>query len=64
MKDQIEQELGEALDWDELPNRKASRIKTYFGGDFTDQEGWSTQHLWLLEQVIKFQKVFSKKLNA
>lgn len=64
MKEQIEQQLGQTLDWDELPNKKASRIKTYFDGDFTDQESWSEQQNWLLDQVIKFQKVIAPKLNG
>lgn len=63
MKEQIELELGQKLDWDEIPHKKASRIKTYFNGDFIDQENWPQQHAWLLEQVLKFQKVFALKLN-
>lgn len=63
MKDQIELELGQTLDWDEIPHKKASRIKTYFDGDFTDQSKWPEQHAWLLEQVLKYQKVFGPKLS-
>jgi hypothetical protein len=64
MKEQIEEELGQKLDWDEIPNKKASRIKSYFDGDFTDQAKWPEQHAWLLGQLLKFQKVFAPKLNA
>lgn len=63
-KQQIEQELRQILDWDEIPNKKASRIKTYYNGDFTDQDEWVKQHAWLLEQLVAFQKVFANKLNS
>jgi hypothetical protein len=64
MKEQIEEELGQGLDWNELPNRKACRIKSYLNGDFTDQENWPSQHAWLLDQIINFQKVFGPKLGG
>lgn len=64
MKEQIEQELSLQLDWDELPNRKASRIKVYLDGDFTDEQSWPNQHQWLLDKVIRFQKVFTPKLGV
>lgn len=64
MKEQIENDLGFKLDWDELPNRKASRIKLYLDGDFTEEQSWPNQHQWLLDKVIRFQKVFSPKLGV
>ena len=59
-KDKIENELSEQLDWEELPNKKASRIILRTNGDFFNQENWGNYHTWMLEKVIDFQKVFGK----
>ncbi len=59
-KEKIESELQEKLIWEELPAKKASRIKLSSKGDLLDQSSWQFYHSWMLEKVIKFQKVFSK----
>lgn len=62
-KEQIETELSEKLVWDELPNKKASRIKLITNGDLSDQNSWHTYHTWMLTKVTDFQKVFSKYIK-
>jgi len=61
-KDLIEKELGLVgkLDWMELPERKASRIRTYETFDFDNEETWENAFQWLTETCIRFKKTFSK----
>jgi hypothetical protein len=62
-KDSIESELSEQLVWEELPEKKASRIKLISQGSISNQEQWHNYHSWLLEKVIKFQKVFGNNIK-
>jgi hypothetical protein len=59
-KDKINTELAEQLIWEELPERKASRIKLVTKGNLSSQLEWDQYHQWMLDKVIIFQKVFSK----
>ena len=62
-KVQIEKELGliEPLEWQELPGKKASRIRTAHTFIFDDTSTWNTAFQWLSETTLKFKKVFSKE---
>ena len=62
-KDNIESELSEQLVWDELPTKKASRIKLLENGDLSSQENWEQYHSWMLEKATHFQTVFSKYIK-
>lgn len=62
-KEKIEKELSEELVWEELPHKKASRIKLINKGDFSSQENWEKYHLWMFEKVTSLQKVFSKYIK-
>lgn len=57
-KNEIEQKLGEKLEWMELEGRKASRIKIQRTGDINNREHWNEQFDWLLNQGENFLKVF------
>jgi hypothetical protein len=59
-KDEIEEELGELLDWHELPEKRASRIKLITSGELANQGDWGSYHAWLLQKVSDFQRVFTK----
>lgn len=58
----IEQELGVALDWQELPEKKASRIMLTRQVNFDDRSAWNAQFDWMMEMALKFKKVFKKYL--
>lgn len=62
-KEAIEQELSESLEWMELPEKKASRIRISYPGDFNDQTKWETYFGWILGVAEKFQTVFPKYLR-
>ena len=60
-KDEIENEVGFALDWCELPDKKASRIIAYLHDtDFEDKSAWSKQFDWVMDTAIKMKKAFKK----
>jgi hypothetical protein len=65
-KDAIEKELGLVgnINWVELPERKASRIRTYTQFDFDNEVTWDDAFRWLAETCIKFKKVFTKDWNT
>lgn len=64
----IEQEVGAALLWEELPGRKECRIALMReNSDPTDRTQWPTQHEWLIQQLERIYKAFSprvKRLDA
>lgn len=63
-KDEIENELSEQLEWEELPEKKASRIKLVSKGGLSKQEEWKQYHSWMLEKVLAFQNIFGKHIKS
>lgn len=61
-KENIEKEFECALDWRELPDKKASRILLINPVQLDDRASWETQFAWLMETSMKFKKVFKKYL--
>lgn len=59
-KDIVESELGKQLIWMELPNKKASRIRTFTDGELNNTQNWSDYFAWLLNEAELFRNVFSK----
>jgi hypothetical protein len=61
-RSEIERELGiaEPLEWQELPRKKASRIRTLKEFHFADAATWEPAIKWLIETTIHFKRVFAK----
>ena len=62
-KEEVENELSDKLVWEELPEKKASRIKLISKGELSKQSEWKQYHSWLLEKVTNFQQVFGKYIK-
>ena len=62
-KDLIESELSEKMEWMELPNKKASRIRLSYPGSFEDEKKWEIYFSWLLAVAEKFKVVFPKYIS-
>lgn len=63
-KDEIESELGYAVNWEGLPDRRDCRIAVYL--DDTDPENtndWPRQHKWLAEKLSDFHRIFSERIR-
>lgn len=61
-KDSIESEIGFALDWRELPDKKASRIIIEKPVDLENHDEWPQHFEWLVDTCIRFKKAFKKYL--
>ncbi|HAM53348.1 MAG TPA: hypothetical protein DCP92_22635 [Nitrospiraceae bacterium] len=61
-KSEIEKELGlaEAIVWQELPGKKASRIRAFNDFRFDDTETWPNTFAWLITTCSEFKKVFAR----
>lgn len=56
----IEARLSETLQWNELPGKKASRIKLIRDVEVPIEEKWPEYFSWLKEKAENFQEVFSE----
>ena len=61
-KDSIETEMGVELEWNELPEKKASRILVYKTVDFDNKDTWSEQFDWIMDMAMRMKKAFKKYL--
>lgn len=61
-RETIEAEIGEKLDWRELPDKKASRIIIEKPVHIDNRDEWDSQFAWLTATAIKFKKAFKKHL--
>lgn len=59
-KDEIEKQIGSKLEWMELPEKKASRIKLSTNADLEQESKWNEYFLWMKSTAELFQRVFSK----
>ena len=63
LKSSIETDLEVSLEWQPLPERKASRIKLSHDADITNTENWDEYFAWFEINASKFQKVFIKYIK-
>ena len=64
-KDQIERELGYPLAWEELPDRRDSRIGCYLEDiDPEDEADWPRQHKWLATHLNDLHRVLSQRVKS
>lgn len=59
-KEKIESDLGLDLEWMDLENKKASRIKAVYKADFENEDDWEKYFDWLFETAVKFYATFRK----
>lgn len=61
----IEQALGYALEWEELPARRDCRISAYLNDvDPEDETDWRRQHDWLAAKLNDMHRVFLGRVRA
>ncbi len=59
-KDKIESEAEIKFDWQELPERKASRILVEKSVDFDNQSDWPSQFDYIMDVCLRVKKAFKK----
>ena len=64
-KGEIEEAVGEGLEWDRLDDRRASRISLYFPGNMEigEEERWPEVREWLVQTLGKVRDVFNPHLE-
>jgi len=63
-KDAIEKELDNALEWERLDHRRASRVSVYCSGSIDDDTDKLVKiQDWMIQNLLKFKTVFPKYLN-
>jgi hypothetical protein len=61
----IESEMGCQLEWEELPNKRASRVATYLRpANPEDQADWQRQHKWLAARVNDLHRCFARRVST
>ena len=64
-KDEIEQELGPPLEWEELPMGQDSRISSSLeNADPTARSDWPRQHEWLAKRLNDMHRVFAPRVKT
>lgn len=59
-KENVEKHLGSDLEWMELPDKKASRIKQSTSCDLSKENKWPEYFAWLLYRAESFRKTFGE----
>lgn len=63
-RDDIEQDFGCSLEWQELPEKRDCRIAHVLNDvDPFDEADWPRQHEWLAEQLNTMHRVFSDRVR-
>lgn len=64
-RSQIEEELGYAVDWRALPDKRASRIvRVLEGCPLEDQSRWPEYREWMISSLEDFERVFRLRVKA
>jgi hypothetical protein len=59
-REEIETDIGFALDWRELPDKKASRIIIEKPVNLDEYNEWNSQFDWIIDMCVRFKKAFKK----
>lgn len=64
MREEIEREFGEPLEWERLDDKRASRVAVYRPGSI-EEDGKTLEEIkdWSIEKLLKFKKVFAPRLK-
>jgi hypothetical protein len=57
-KDSLETAFGEALEWERLDGKRASRVAVYRPGKIDDESLHSELHSWYVEKLLRFKQIF------
>ena len=64
-KNQIEQQLNYALEWEELPEGRDTRVSVALSDVDPENRGdWPRQHQWLATHLNDLHKVFGPRVRA
>lgn len=62
-KNNIEQQFGESLEWEELPNKRASRVAIYRDGNINDDSLTLEEiKIWCIDKLLRMRRTFGDRL--
>jgi hypothetical protein len=62
---ELEKRVGEPLKWEELPERKGSRILVEpLQADPANEADWPRQHAWAHEKLVHFREAFTRPIQT
>ena len=62
-KDEVEREIGQPLEWRELPDNKQKQVNLRLEDcDVENEQRWGDFHTWLYEYLEKFHAAFHKRI--
>lgn len=64
MKEEIENEIGQKLEWDPSPESSDKSIRLQKKVDLELKEKWDEYQKWMVEYTIQFRAVFSKRVKG
>ena len=64
MKEEIEAELGEPLNWQNVADQKSCKVYLRTSADLRDESNWPRYHAWLLEKIDAMHNVFSQRIKS
>ncbi len=64
-QESIEKDLGQPLDWRELPSRKSSSLRLYLKDvDPTQEDDWPNQIEWMVTTLTRFHNTFATRIRG
>jgi len=64
-KDEIESSLGFQLDWQELPNKMATRIASWYSdAAIEDESRWEDYQTWIVQRLVVMERVLRPRVRA
>jgi hypothetical protein len=64
-KEAIEHDLGLAVEWRELPERKQSDLTLVTSGfDLSKREQWPEQHAWICDMLETFHRALAHRVKT
>ncbi len=63
-KQDLEREFGEALEWERLDDRTASRVAVYRPGSIeADEQALRETRAWMVDRLLRFKRVFGPEVS-
>lgn len=56
-RDEVESYVGESLQWDDVPLKRACRIRAITNGDVSDESGHQRLIEWMMDHQLKMKAV-------
>ena len=63
MREKIEEEMGESLNWQNVADQKGCKVYLRTSADLRDESNWPSYYAWLLEKLDAMHRAFSSRIR-